>query len=227
MTIGIGFLCSDGVVICADRQMTGAGFKFEDSKIYIFYAGESVFAFTYAGDPDAARMMLEKSKEALYPVMARASEFENFGNFVSKALEPVFRDRQSKEVQSLIGGVAYNEPFLIKTKGTKVVSASADYIGFGDSSVLRYVCDLLLPSEFNVSEAQILASYLVSVAGRYVQYCGDTPDHAVIRNDRTLVTGTSGPWPDAKQRFRISEVAAGKALRGLLLSAGTAHIEIV
>jgi hypothetical protein len=227
MTIGIGFVCSDGIVICSDKQMTGeGGYKYEDSKITTSQGDDVSFIYTYAGDPDAAQMMFEKSKQALQIEMP-GCEFDSMDSVAQQTLEKVFRDKQAKGLSTLFGITAHGQHFLIKTKETKVVKGKAEYIGFGDSSVLRYVCDFLLPSRLDVDQAQVLASYLVSVAGRYMQYCGERVDHAILHVNGNVGTGTGGPWPNQRERYLYCEEEIEKGLRELLFSGGTKAIAIV
>ena len=138
MTIGVGLVCSDGIVICADRQMTGeGGYKFEGSKISTSQKNDYSLVYTYAGDPDAGQMMFEKSEEALRQEIWHGSEFDDMGSAAQRTIEKVFRDKHAKNLQTLFAISAHGQQFLIKTNETKVVRGKAYCIGYGDSSVLR------------------------------------------------------------------------------------------
>lgn len=226
MTIGVGFLCSDGVVMCADRQITGQGYKFQQSKIFSIQRQDYSFIFSYAGDPDAARMMFEKTRNAMRQVAV--NDRESAKDTIKRTLEKVFGDKQTKGLQTLIGIRTKEEHFLIKTKEKKVVEGVAEYIGAGDSSALRYLCDFLLDQQMSVVEALVLGSYIVSVAGRYVEYCGEDSNHATLYAGGALARGSGGPWfTYNKERFVRCEQEMGKGLRALLFSGGTKAIEIV
>jgi hypothetical protein len=123
--------------------------------------------------------------------------------------------------------VSRGEHFLIKTKEKKVFEGYTEYIGVGDSSALRYLCGFLLHHHLTVNEALILGSYIVSVAGRYVEFCGGDADHATLFASGELVRGGGGPWPNQRERYLYCEEEIGKGLRGLLFSGGTKAIEIV
>ncbi len=228
MTIGVGFRCSNGLVVCADREITGGGgFKYEESKITTLEMENLSIVYTYAGDPDASKMMFDKAKEALWREL-NGSEFDDLEGMSQQILERVFRDRQTKGLSTIWEILAFSQHFLIKTKETKVVKGfPAEQIGFGDSSVLRYVCDFLLPSgHLNASEARILGGYIVSVASRYVQFCGGDTDTAVLFSTGQLVRSTGGPWPNQKQRYEYCEQEIGAALRELLFSGGTRGVRV-
>jgi hypothetical protein len=95
-------------------------------------------------------------------------------------------------------------------------------IGFGDMSVLKYLSKFLLPDNaLDVSEAHVLASYIVSVACRYVDGCSGGPDQKTIHRDGSITSGSGGVFPNEKERFAYSEQEIGRGLRELLLSGGT------
>ena len=225
MTIGVGFLCPDGVVLCADRQMTGQGYKFQESKIFSIQRRDYSFIFSYAGDPDAARMMFERTRDTMRRVTV--GDNESMKDAIKRTLEKTFTDKQTKGLHTLIGIRTKEEHFLLKTKGNRVVEGFTEYIGFGDSSALRYLCDFLLEQQLPACKALVLGSYIVSVAGRYVEYCGEDSNHATLYADGQLVRGSGGPWPNARERFRYCEDEIGKGLRDLLFSGGTKRIETV
>lgn len=225
VTIGVGFSCSDGVVLCADRQITGEGYKFEESKIFSIQRNDYyTFIFSYAGDPDAARVMFEKTRDGMREITS--SNDMSVKDRVKRALEQIFTDKSTKGLQTLIGVVSGGEHFLIKTKEKMVVEGFTEYIGAGDSSALRYLCGFLLHHHLTVSEALIFGSYIVSVAGRYVEFCSEGCDHATLYTVGGLVRGSGGPWPNQRDRFLHCEQEIGKGLRELLFSGGTKRIEV-
>lgn len=228
MTIGIGLLCTDGVVLCSDRQITtSGGSKYSKRKIFTAQRNNCTAVFSYAGDPDAAEMMFGKVSDALPEIVRQAS------NGVSPdrargVLEKIFRDKHSKGLQTLIGMHMGNQPsFLMKTFSTKVVNAYAEYIGFGDCSALRYLSDFIFPSHLNVFEGVTLGAYLVSVASRYIDGCSGGPDHVILKNEDGMTTsGSGGAWPNARERIGHCEQQMGKGLRELLFAAGNGELVV-
>ena len=223
MTIGVGFLCTNGIVLCSDRQITdhSAGFKFEERKIFYHMGPDLAFVFSYAGEPDAARSLFGKISDGLASGIAK-SKASSPRNRAIGELEKIFRNKDAKGLQTLIGIRFRNSGmYLFKTANHRVVHAIRDYIGVGDSSALRYLCDFLLPGPpLDINEAGILGAYIVSVASRYVDGCGGGPDITAISKDGTISEGTRGPWPNGRERFARCEEQIGKRLRELLLSGG-------
>jgi 20S proteasome alpha/beta subunit len=196
MTIGVGFLCTDGVVLCADRQITGAaGYKFEESKI--FWSGGEPFAliFSYAGDPDAANVMFHRTATALREGTTKPKTL--LQNKLQAVVEEIFDDKTATGLETLVGIVLeHSPPILFKTKNKKVVEGFAECIGSGDGSALRYLCNFLLKGHTDVKQAQILGSYIVSVANRYVDGCSGGPDVMILNENGTVQEISGGIVPN-------------------------------
>ena len=229
VTIAVGFICQDGIAICADRQMTSeAGYKFEERKI--FYSSQPwwTVVFAYAGDPDAARIMFGKVSRELQPEMEK-SRIVSKTERARHALERIFKSRDSKNVKSLIG-IRYQSTgycCMFRTSGSKVVFSERAHIGAGDSSALRYLCDFLLqPVLTSVNEASVLGSYIVSVATRYVDGCGGGPDITTVDEKGYITESTGGVFPGEKARFLNCEEQIGTGLRELLFSGATKTIVV-
>jgi hypothetical protein len=228
VTVAIGFCCEDGLVMCADRQITSAaGFKSEKRKIFRATWWDVSILFSYAGDPDTAHVLFGKIRENFHSEFgksrARSTAYKARG-----ALEKIFTNRHAKRLETLIG-IRFRDDcsfHLFRTSGHKVVEGDMEHIGCGDSSALRYVSDFLLTGMPAVNEAAVLGSYVVSVANRYVDGCSGGPDITTIHKNGTIGEGTGGPFPNAKARFRLCEEQIGKALRELLLSGGTHRISV-
>jgi 20S proteasome alpha/beta subunit len=217
MTIGVGFLCTDGVVLCADRQLTSnTGFKYEERKIFWTHSDFCTLIFGYAGETYGAQVMFRKVREDLQETAIKAK-----GRFSAdksrNALEKIFKDRNSKGLETLIGiRLQHSPPYLVKTWGNKVVDGLSEYIGAGDSSALRYLCSFLIHDQPNVEQATILGSYIVSVANRYIDRCGGGPDVTILHEKGMVTEATGWIFPNQKDRFAHYEQEIGKQLRHFL-----------
>jgi len=223
VTVAIGFLCSDGVVVCSDRQMTSdAGFKYEKRKLGymagIFHGIRFTLISAYAGDPDAAKIMRSLMFEHLGRKIAESRMNGVLSLKAHKALGEIFRTRDSKGLQMLIG-IRFESGVmcLFRTSGRKVVEGRMEHVGSGgDTSALRYLCGFLFPQMLNVREAQILGSYVVSISNRYVDGCSGGPDIFTIRSD-----GSVSRKPDSEacgEKIMEWEKEMGTILRKSLLS---------
>jgi 20S proteasome alpha/beta subunit len=185
VTIALGMKCLDGVLVAADRQITKeGGLKYQQDKILL--GGTIVskfpmdFALAYAGSPDLAKNLVGKVAEA---TVRACNEGVFTPTLVQSAIEDVLTAKDTKGLETLIifGGPNIS-PFMLRTRETRVVFGKMEYIGAGDSSVLRYLADLIkfpLP----LDRAKILGAYLISAANRYIDGCGFGPDVAFIGTD--------------------------------------------
>ena len=69
------------------------------------------------------------------------------------------------------------------TSNHRVIYGTREYIGVGDSSALRFLCDILLAGVLDTNGADVLGQYIIFVANRYVDGCSGGPDRTVIRKD--------------------------------------------
>src|SRR5271157_3166927 len=225
VTIGVGFLCTDGVVICADRQLTGdAGYKFDESKLFHSIWTHRRLVFSYAGDPDAAQIMFRETNDNLDAEMAKIKSGSH-SHKAHTALQRLFNNNHAKGLQTLIGLRFEHSPCsLFKTSDKKVVEGLRECIGAGDGSAIRYVCDFLLRGNLTVHEAEIIGSYIVSVANRFVDRCSGGPDVVAIHSHGGISESTVGVFPMQQEVFLRCEEQMGKAFRELLFSGGTKGI---
>ncbi len=196
MTVGIGFQCPGAVVLAADRQITKeGGLKWEQCKILcanlVRPNWSAIVACTYAHDPDTAANLLDDITNEFGVMLQRAKEE---GMFLSRAvkemLEEIFSQKKARDMEMLIAfGHPTNQwsPFLVKTRGSKVREGIRECIGAGDSSVLRYMSELMGRFQFTVEEAPLAAFYLVSLATRFVDRCDFDPDVLIMFNGKAEI----------------------------------------
>src|ERR1700691_6315771 len=66
VTIGVGFLCEDGIVLCADNQITWPqSHKYYECKIYEHRTNEWSMLNTFSGDPDLVKSFNGKFRDAM------------------------------------------------------------------------------------------------------------------------------------------------------------------
>jgi hypothetical protein len=204
MSIAVGFTDGEWVVLCADRQMTDAdaGLKFEGSKIGWYENTEGDkrahipgrpkayrFAFAYCGSPDSAKAICGNILDALHEAAQEATECDlvHEPNYFREALLPIFKSKEARGLQTLIALETEYRCFLFRTKGEQVVIGEREYIGGGDSSVLRYFAGIAAqhPS-LSREQATRLGIYLVDLASRYVDGCGLGTDAAILECGKSV-----------------------------------------
>jgi hypothetical protein len=231
LTIGVSFFCPDGFVFGSDRQLTDSGgFKYEERKIFRFIDNNWSMIFSYAGDPETAKLFFQRLFDQLGDALQPSRSSNEFPRkLVRDVVEKIYKDKLSKEIQTLIGvSVKDCGAILFKTKKTKVVAAgAAEYIGVGDSSAIRYLCDFLVRNQPSIREAEILASYIVSVANRYVEGCSGGPDITALYMNGQISEKSGGMFPDQEQLFSHYEAQIGRGLRELLLAGGKYELGLI
>lgn len=225
VTIGIGMLCTDGVILCADRQHTAlhAGYKFDAVKVSRHTSRNCNLSFCYAGTQADASAMLRIVYDNFDDVFEKEPDANGPINKALRALTKIYKDKTSRYLEMLIGVSFPNVACgLIKTSGSRVVVGVTEYIGSGDSSALRYLADFLLPANVpSTHEADFLACYMCSIASRYIDGCGGGPDRIVLHLDGLITDLQGGPLDNQEQRNLYSESETGKVLRELIYSGGT------
>ena len=176
MTIGIGFVCDKGIVLCSDSQVTAGGMKYYEAKIS-FPAQDrknAVAGFAYAGNTNLMRSFEGKFKSAmnLVPKPHTVAKVHDVIETILLMMDTI--DTDPDGLHMLCAIVAQSEFKLYKTE-RKIVSEVLRYdcIGVGDSSVLRYLLPKVSYTHvYRTNQALKLAAYLVFVAKQYIDGCG-------------------------------------------------------
>jgi len=179
VTIGVGFKCVDGIVLCSDTQITFQGsHKFHQNKICeIELPSAGGWAcFTFAGDPDLMMMF----KDRLVDSMGKA-DYIPTGHNTRKLIETTLARMKNVIMPNPYGlftlfGLSIGSDLqLIKTSKITVNEVPLyDYVGVGDSSIVRYLESLFLSGPFHltIKTAAVIATYFVAKAKAFVDGCG-------------------------------------------------------
>ena len=194
MSVAVGLGDMGMMVLCADRQMTDAqaGLKFEGCKLrgHASTGTEKPhnIAFAYCGNPEIAGTVFDSLVEGLDAAMEDASDCDLFeAEYFRQSLLPVFKSKDAKGMQTLIALQTEHRCFLFKTKADQVVLGGRECIGGGDSSVLRYIADMVSRTEMHTVETALpFAVYLVSLANRYVDGCGFGVDVVILQEGKLI-----------------------------------------
>lgn len=174
MTIALGFLCPDGVVIGADRRISGQALTFAESKILPFGWGNGKAVIGYSGNRDTWVLLQEQ-----------------IGKTFPKSLSVDADGLRSRLKLALRSSVGKKEAFctlcgywidesgygLVKTDGDSIVPVpSSEVIGWGNSALSRYLIHQYESTLFytSVRQAIIYAVNFISQAERFDgQYIGN------------------------------------------------------
>ena len=190
MTIGIGFKCVDGIVICADTQITVEGsHTFYAPKVWDYREPDDKWSvvFTYAGSVD----LMDSFKDKLIRFLGDNEPATTLD--LKDATEIVLNNMRSvaKRGLDMLGALCIpdKELRMIKTSD-RLVSNAADYeyVGAGDSSLLRCLADIVCttrgPHYNHTSEQAVkIGTYLIQKAKRYTaDSCGGDTEIFVLHS---------------------------------------------
>lgn len=199
MTIAIGFPCEDGIVLCADTQMTCrvSGMKYSDAKMgtmtFMGRGNTWTVGIAYAGDEGVFKNFFGAVREALEneakPERLAAIDKKFIINTIRGALEEAHA--QSPDINSefidVICGVAVNgKTSMYMGKRTVFYEEHEPaYIGVGNRSLSRFLAAALPLAKTPLSARQALVAgvYIVNQAKEFVDGCGNETQAVLVKND--------------------------------------------
>ncbi|HUY14501.1 MAG TPA: hypothetical protein VMX16_12895 [Terriglobia bacterium] len=185
MTAVIGMVCSDGIVIAADQQISVPGqFKYHECKIEVQdRSPDWIVTFAYAGSPslmkEAKGKILEKLRKDVPDVTPEAVHA-----VAESVLEGMGRQYVELDLQLLIATVTVSSLELLRFDGQSRALYAADgfnCLGVGDSSLIRFLSDALYSKTMSIYDAANLAVYLIDKAKKYIDHCGGETDLITIK----------------------------------------------
>jgi hypothetical protein len=197
VTIGVGFRCDAGIVLCSDTQITWKDrHKAYESKQFYLSGINWTMASVYAGDPQLWKSFRDKFNEL---IKAEVETVKELRDILETAL-CYFNELDSDPTNlSLLMGFVIREKEikLVKTEGKLLSDVyTFDYIGCGDSSLLRYLTPITADKDrwLTINQALYAGTYWVLQARRWVENCGGDTEAFVLhwngrmhkRNDTTF-----------------------------------------
>jgi hypothetical protein len=210
VTIGIGFLCEDGVLIAADNLISVPGYhKYYECKLYPHSREGLAVTFTFSGNPIVMKMFNGKFEKVLGQLRG-SIHAEDVQTLVENVLSDMdILDGEGAIQLHMLCGVSVADPpemRLIRTEGKAVAQISGfDYIGVEDTSLLRYLVPLVTGTHtYTADQAFGLAVLLILQAKRYVTDCGGDTDVYVMKpNGHLEVRGASSPYNTEQYLLRL------------------------
>ncbi|HTR23336.1 MAG TPA: hypothetical protein VMI10_05085 [Terriglobales bacterium] len=194
MTIAAGFVCMDGLVLCADTQEVIPGYtKNRTEKVHEYLCSDKDFGMVIAGagEVDLIEAAVQNIDEAIsntrddhfYGVDARKVIENTFRDFFRKNIGPyaAFPRDDRPAVDLLIALYAHQEHVLLKASGSTVreVVATADCIGTG-SIFAKSLIEKFYSPFMHLDEVAIAAAYIMYQVEKYEINCGGPTDLYVV-----------------------------------------------
>ncbi len=180
MTIAMGFPYADGLLICADTQMSyPTGTKFVEHKIKVGESAECPCVFAFAGDLELATEIRSK----IFRQIARFIK-ETQASPTTEELHAIVEDTTNEyrrlevnlEIEFFLAVYpAAESPAIIHFagRGVNVKTDEMVVLGCGNDSLTRYLVENLFSPDLDWYHALALGCYVVKKATQYTQGCGE------------------------------------------------------
>ena len=176
MTVAAGFLCSDGIILCADSEHSDEITKFQRSKVYRF--GKNL-VLTGAGQISYIRMAFDKLSDKYEqgipdtPSGARLALEEVVVDVYANHIAPFF-EVSNRPYLHLITGTrcASGAMALVKSEDTAVfLSDGFETVGVGDY-LFRYWADKFFEHTLPMRVMSYLCLFMLYETTKHVPGCG-------------------------------------------------------
>lgn len=178
MTIALGLWCDDGIVLCTDSQITvDGGLKFNAKKIHTLHGDSWVAVLAFAGSADLMKLV----DEMLYPKLLYSAKdhigikwADHVRENLTRVMKTVCTANRGRHIEVLCAtSDSERGQGLWRARDTLVTDCeTAECLGVGDSSVLRFLSDLFVRPGMRLLEALVLGCYMISKANTYIDRCG-------------------------------------------------------
>ncbi len=183
MTIAAGFICRDGIIVCADTEITyGDALKSTGSKIEMLLADETIVTMTGAGHRSYIRMAWDKFVRRFETYKKKTLAWADFIEIVESTIGEIYKKHvplypaDQKPWFSLIFAVKTRDGhlhLLISDETAVFESHTFEIAGVG-ATFGRFLADLLhwSPVDVSLRDGSIWAAYILWIAKKYTPGCG-------------------------------------------------------
>lgn len=198
VTIGIGFKCSDGILLATDTQYTRGGIKSHGPKLFdlvepVKHPDVSVLV-AGAGSVPFMKLAIDKIEERL--AKTADPSLDDVKVLVEDVLVRVFTDhiypipeyKQSQDFELMLGVWTKRDGYGLFTTAltavTQVAKEGTGYCCIGSGIPLsEYALELSYQDGLNVENAKFLAIFCIKAAKDHVGSCGGATKIHTLTND--------------------------------------------
>jgi 20S proteasome alpha/beta subunit len=218
VTIAIGILCSDGIVLCADSKESNYQTKIyrpkivqldvldDDIKVVLAGSGDSDFL-------DALKEKVEQAVDVAAPTLASVeSKIETGIQSYCRKIWPLYDQSHRPTADMLIGIRTPDGQSLLRTNGPIVRSAHRPYesIGFG-ADFSAYHLDRLFTGDRTIAAVCPIAIYVLQLVKENIEFCGG-PSHVFTVSAASVEQKSADEISSLVDRFREFATITDKLL---------------
>jgi hypothetical protein len=187
MTIAAGYVCPEGVVLCADTEELRGEYKFRTPKLIVLPESEDAtrIKVVFAGAGDGYfidKLVAEMWKAALHSsggIDQAVDAMEDAILRIHQKFWPVYPAAERPQADLLFAALVGGEIRLYKATGPIVNEVEGyELTGIGDV-LARYIAARTYKDNLSLQEAAVLATYTLEQAKEYVDGCGGE-SHVVL-----------------------------------------------
>lgn len=222
MTIAAGFLCDEGIIIAADREVQADADKYEESKIFTLHPDSvdmnPAAVFAGSGWLDFVKMAVDKiSRES-----AGVSHTYEIETIIEKTILEIHRKHiryyptSPKPYFTLIIGLRDESGLiLLETAGTSIVRVRRQVCIGAGKTLGSYLSRVLSPTDLSLEATATVATQIIDQVKKNVPECGGMFSEVVILPKHGLVRRLT---PSRMLQIEYASRDVSEAIRPLLLS---------
>jgi len=195
--MAIGLPCRDGLLICADEQITtAAGNKSYEERISCVDLFGSVLVSSYAGSPELWREATDKIAHNLIGLQGPEDEGDVCvtPHAIYETADEVFSSMgrpQNLQMLMAVGGVFNSPELFVFEHGAMYRTTRFVCLTDCECSVVRLLADNLYSSSMQLEAAKSLGIYLIAKAAQYMDKVGAPIDAIVVAGHQPEWLGDS------------------------------------
>lgn len=219
MTIAAGFVCINGLVLCADTEMTG-NVRSGGQKAWYRHDSESSIALVGAGSAALIRMIRNRLFERINPdTSLRDAEI-----VIEQTLRMVYKDHIDNDPTNdldvaVLVGVRHRRQCKLFEHDRTVVADVDNFASVGTGGGIADYLSVALFERSTVLAASTFASYVLQQCKRFAPNCGGESHIILMPSDGVTEMGT-------QSRVEHSEKVVAEAFAGVRHALKTQLLEV-
>jgi len=221
MTIAAGFVCRDGILLCADSQYTGGWEKTFREKVFARPLGAVMLSFALAGDETFGRTVIDECCLSVSTIPRTEQTIWNVRKSIRRTLKQELKDCPAdiEKPQFLIAITTLNESILFSTR-EHAMPRVQDYEFLGTGGYIgKHLMQPFGPfwmRSIGLEEALLMGLNVLTAAKRTDLYCGGGSQFLAVRASTRGFSGMEIGGPSSIQ-LPDSQMAQYEHLASALL----------
>lgn len=219
MTIALGILATDGIVLCSDSRYTSSS-KSDRDKILSWLDGDDAACFALTGNEVNARMAIDECRDALSEIPIGKRTIATMRGAIRKTLKPLhesYVDRVPTEdrglasfdfVVAIVSSVDRRAGLFATSAGAIAEFTTRQCVGSG-GYLGEYVLRKWTGSSLTVDQAVMLAMQALVAAKEHDAYCGGYSQFLTVKSGVVSAVVSQDVRQAEEQILRYESLVSG------------------